>query len=66
MDTLLRAAEQKIQQAKNRWAVTTGPATALVMSLDRVGWKAKSYDTLVTNEATEVDLRADPPRWSRP
>ena len=54
-------ARGRIDKAQQPWAVVTGPAAALICTLDRLEWRVVSAVLLVTDEGREVDLRVTPP-----
>ena len=57
-------ARGRIDKAQQPWAVVTGPAAALICTLDRLEWRVVSAVLLVTDEGKEVDLRVPPPPMS--
>ena len=54
-------ARSRIDKAQQPWSVVTGPAAALVCTLDRLQWRVVSAVLLITDEGREVDLRITPP-----
>ena len=54
-------ARSRIDKAQQPWSVVTGPAAALVCTLDRLQWRVVSAVLLITDEGREVDLRVTPP-----
>lgn len=54
-------ARSRIENAPQPWAVVTGPAAALICTLERLRWKVVSAVMLTTDEGKEVDLRVTPP-----
>ena len=41
--------------------MVTGPAAALICTLERLRWKGVSAVVLITDEGKEIDLRVTPP-----
>ena len=54
-------ARGRIEKCPQPWAVVTGPAAALICTLERLRWKVISAVRLITDEGKEVDLRVTPP-----
>ena len=62
MQETLNIARHKLAPAKGSWwNIVTGPATALIATIRRLGWTCTDATTLVTDEGRVLDLRADPP-----
>ena len=58
----LAAAEQKLQgRGNSAWGQVNGPSTAMIATLQRIGWTAVSHTKLIDDEETEFDLTLDPP-----
>jgi hypothetical protein len=60
-DTLDRARHKLAHTKGSWWSVTTGPTTALVATLRRIGWTCQDAATLITDEGRTLDLLVDPP-----
>ena len=54
-------AVRRLTAAKNPWAVVSGPATATVATMARLGWRFRDGLTMVTAEGIELVLTKDPP-----
>ena len=57
----LAYARERITSSDRPWSVVTGPAAALLCTLERVGWKVTSASSLVTDTGRTLDLQVDPP-----
>ena len=56
----MEAASDTLSRARNRWQKVTGPATALIMTCLRLGWRAQG-PRLFTHTDRVLDMRVDPP-----
>ena len=54
-------ARARIEAASSPWAVVTGPAAALICTLDRLDWKVVNATELTADEGKTIDLRVTPP-----
>ena len=54
-------ARERIAKSPQPWRVATGPAAALICTLERVGWKVASVSSLITDTGRTLDLHTDPP-----
>ena len=54
-------AKARLANATSPWSKVTGPAAALICTLDRVGWKVASATKLITETGRVLDLQIDPP-----
>ena len=59
--TSLAHARGRIAKSARPWSMVTGPAAALLCTLERVGWKVTSASCLVTDTSRTLDLHVDPP-----
>ena len=54
-------ARSRISKASRPWAVVTGPAAALICTLERIGWTVASATELESDIGTKFNLAVDPP-----
>ena len=57
----LAYARGRVTKSSRPWSLVTGPAAALLCTLNRVGWKVLSASSLVTDTGRAIDLHVDPP-----
>ncbi len=56
------AAKKKVQKAgDNMWKAVSGPATALVATIQRLGWTMESHSNIISDIGQPFDLLLDPP-----
>ena len=55
-------AVNRLNGAKNKWAVCYGPGAAMVMTCRRLGWTVRSATKLITDTGELLDLILDPPK----
>ena len=61
LQTSLNYARDRITKSPRPWSMVTGPAAALLCTLERVGWKVTSASSLITDVSRTLDLHTDPP-----
>ena len=54
-------ARERISKTTRPWAVVTGPAAALICTLERIGWTIISATELESDAGRKLDLAIDPP-----
>ena len=55
------AMRTRFLRPKGTWATVTGRAAAMLATLERLGWRARSAVELVDDQGRCHDLRVDPP-----
>ena len=55
-------AREWVSSTSRPWAVVTGPAAALICTLERIGWSIISATELELDAGRKLDLAIDP-RW---
>jgi hypothetical protein len=61
LQTSLDYARQRTTETTRPWSVATGPAAALLLSLERVGWTVHDATNITTDMGREIELSTDPP-----
>ena len=61
LQTSLDYARQRTTESTRPWSVATGPAAALLLSLERVGWTVHDATNITTDRGREIELSTDPP-----
>ena len=61
LTTSLNYARGRVTGSARPWSLVTGPAAALLCTLDRVGWTVDSASCLVTDTGRTLHLHIDPP-----
>ena len=54
-------ARTRVTESLRPWSVATGPAAALLLTLDRVGWTVVDATNLTTDTGRTIELSTDPP-----
>ena len=54
-------AVERLARAQRPWAAVSGPATATVASMARLGWRFRDGITFITQRGVEVSLKRDAP-----
>ena len=52
---------ERLESAKNKWAVCYGPGAALVMTCRRIGWTVVTATHFITDTGEHLQLHLDPP-----
>jgi hypothetical protein len=55
------AKRRRALMPKGVWAAVTGPAAALLTTLERLGWMARSASAMVDDQGRVHDMHVDPP-----
>ena len=61
LQRILDDACQRLDRARNKWAVCYGPGAALVMTCRRIGWTVVTASHLITDTGEHLQLHLDPP-----
>ena len=57
----LNYARERVTGSDRPWSLVSGPAAALLCTLERVGWTVNSASCLVTDTGRTLHLLVDPP-----
>ena len=61
LQTSLDYALLRTTESKRPWSVVTGPAAALALILERVGWTVHDATNITTDTGRDIELGTDPP-----
>ena len=62
MKDMVVSASRDLALAKRIWAGVKGPASALIASAARIGWRVLNSTMMITDEDKLLDMQLDPPK----
>ena len=61
LQVCLNYARTRTDRAKQPWSAANGPASALLLTVKRVGWEVVSATELISDRGKRLNLTVDPP-----